>query len=217
MYSGSCWKTLSQHGVEKHQRNSISVFVELLCTLDSRPFFWLIANFGSCPARHEAEQDQFFHATDLFPWHCVTFVNFCTPNWSQDFVLFRGIHEDLAARRPEALLTNCHACSTPPLNFLSLIASAWLFISQTVHSSTLFTEFTGRRSCAITIQASTLVEIVFKWMLVPSVLSNLPPIFSSQRFAETWNFLTLYFFKYTTPSGRASEFQSMVSSGFFFF
>ena len=32
-----------------------------------------------------------------------------------------------------------------------------------VHPSALFAEFTGRRSCAITIQASTAVEIVFKW------------------------------------------------------
>ena len=32
-----------------------------------------------------------------------------------------------------------------------------------VHPSTLIAEFTGRWSCAITIQASTAVEIVFKW------------------------------------------------------
>ena len=32
-----------------------------------------------------------------------------------------------------------------------------------VHPSTLFVGFTGRWSCAITIQASTAVEIVFKW------------------------------------------------------
>ena len=25
---------------------------------------------------------------------CVTFVNFCALNWSHDFVLFRGLHED---------------------------------------------------------------------------------------------------------------------------
>ena len=32
-----------------------------------------------------------------------------------------------------------------------------------VHPSTLFAEFTGRWSCAIASQASTAVEIVFKW------------------------------------------------------
>ena len=29
-----------------------------------------------------------------FSRDCVTFVNFFTLNWSQDFVLFRGLHED---------------------------------------------------------------------------------------------------------------------------
>ena len=33
---------------------------------------------------------------------CVTFVNFCTLDWSQDFVLFRGLMKTSAARRPEA-------------------------------------------------------------------------------------------------------------------
>ena len=57
-----------------------------------------------------------FSTRQTFPWHCVTFVNFCSPNWSQDFVLVRGLHEDLAARRPEALFTNCRIFNAA-LNF----------------------------------------------------------------------------------------------------
>ena len=85
---------LSQYGAEKHQRNSISVLVELLCTLDSRLF-----TTGASRILVHA-----LHATRLgrtnFPtrWtffrDCVASVSFCTLNWSQDFVLFRGLHED---------------------------------------------------------------------------------------------------------------------------
>ena len=40
---------------------------------------------------------------------------------------------------------------------------ARLFTNLMVHPNTLFTEFTGRWSCAITIQASTTVEIALGW------------------------------------------------------
>ena len=49
-----------------------------------------------------------------------------------------------------------------------------------VHPSTLFAEFTGRWSCAITIQASTAVEIVFKW--TASSVLPLEPFFQSFPF-----------------------------------
>ena len=87
-------KILSQDGAENPQRNSISVLVELLCTFDSRLF----------SADTSRTLVHALHATRLgrtnFPtrWtffrDCVTFVNFCTLNWSPDFVHFRGLHED---------------------------------------------------------------------------------------------------------------------------
>ena len=110
-------KILSQYGSEKHQRNSISNLVELLCTLDSR-LFSAGASRILVHALHATRlgRTNFSHAMGFFR-DCVNFVNFCTLNWSQDFVLFHGLHEVLGARRPEAFLTNCHAYSTLPLNF----------------------------------------------------------------------------------------------------
>ena len=96
-----------------------------------------------------------------------------------------------------------------------MFASARLFTNLMVHPNTLFYRIHKKMDfCAITIQASTAVEIVFKWT-ASSVLPLEPflQLFFCQRFrTETWDFLTLQFFKYT-PSGRALEFQSMVSSG----
>ena len=77
----------------------------------------------------------------------------------------------------------------------SLRLLARLFIGLMVHPSTLFTGFTGRWSCAITIQASTAVEIVFK-LFARTVLplETFLQLFFFQRFrtenCETvWDFL----------------------------
>ena len=72
-----------------------------------------------------------------------------------------------------------------------------------VHPNTLFAEFTRRWSCAITIQASTAVEIVFKW--TASCVLPLKPFLQSFPFSVS--------LKPETSSGRALEFQSMVSLG----
>ena len=123
---------------------------------------------------------------------CVTFVIFCTLYWSQDFVLFRGLHEDFGGSSSWStnnLLSRIFNVATEFLSLcfadFSLFASAWLFISLMVHPSTLFAEFTRRWSCAITIQVSTAVEIVLKWT-ASSVLPLEPFLqsFSFQRFAE---------------------------------
>ena len=76
---------------------------------------------------------------------------------SQDSVLFRGLLEDFGGSSSWSML-NQLSCI-----FNVAFVSAWLFISLMVHPCTLLVELTGRWSCAITIQASTAVEIVFKW------------------------------------------------------
>ena len=148
----------------------------LLCTLDWRLF--LGSSLILVHALHATRLGRTrFSTRSTFFRGTVNFVNFCTLNWSQDFVLFRGLHEDFVARRPEALWTNCHACSTPPLNFCHFSLRLDCSSVRRCIQAHFLTEFTGRRSSALTIQASTSVEIVYIWMLVPSVLSNLLPIF----------------------------------------
>ena len=110
-------KILSQYGTEKHQRNSISVLVELLCTLDSRLF-----SAGASRILVHA-----LHATTLrktnFPtrWtffrDCVTFVNFARLIGLKTLCFSVVSVKTSAALRPEAFLPNCHAYSTLPLNF----------------------------------------------------------------------------------------------------
>ena len=128
-------KVLSQYGAEKHQRNSsISVLVELLCTLDSR-LFSVGASRILVHALHATRlgSTNSSHAMDLFQWLC-DFCEFlhvwlvprlCALPWSP-----RRLS---AARRPEAFLTNCHAHSTLPLNFSHFsirldCSSVWLCI-----------------------------------------------------------------------------------------
>ena len=62
---------LSQDGAEKHQRNSISVLVELLCTLESR-LFSAGASRILVHALHATRlgRTNFPCAMDLFPWLC---------------------------------------------------------------------------------------------------------------------------------------------------
>ena len=157
-------KKLSQYGAEKHHRNSISVLVELLCTLDSR-----LLSAGASRILVYA-----LHATRLGKTNfCPCDGTFSMTVWLLwIFARLIGLKtlcssvsmKTSAARRPEAFLTNCHAFSTLPLNCshfsLRLDCSSSCLM---VHPSTLFAEFTGRWSCATTIQASTAVEIVFKW------------------------------------------------------
>ena len=61
-------KIISQCGAEKHQRNSISVLVELLCALDSR-LFSAGASRILVHALHATRlgRTNFSHAMDLFP------------------------------------------------------------------------------------------------------------------------------------------------------
>ena len=127
---------LSHYGAEKHQRNSISVLVELLCTLDPPSFlcreFWYMP---STPTR--LGRTNFSRAMDLSPWLCD--------------VPFSSLHEDFGGSSSWSIHNQ--------LSCIFNVAS----ISLMVHPSTLFAEFTGRWSCAVTIQASTAVEIVSKW------------------------------------------------------
>ena len=163
-------KIISQYGAEIHQRNSISVLVELLCTLDSR-LFSAGASRILVHALHATRLDRTnFPTRWTFFRDCVTFVNFARLIGLKTLCPSVVSMKTSAARRPEAFLTNCHTCSTLPLNFshsalaqFSLRLLARLFTNLMVHQRTLFSEFTGRWSCAITIQASTAVEIVFKW------------------------------------------------------
>ena len=89
---------------------------------------------------------------------------------SQDFVLFRGLHEDFGGSSSSNILNQVSYIFNVATEFESLCFAqfslrllARLFTNLVVHPSTLFTEFTGRWSCASTILASTAVEIVFKW------------------------------------------------------
>ena len=95
MCSGSCY-ILSQYGAEKHQRNSISVLVELVCTLDSRLF-----SGGASRILVRA-----LHATRLGSWIFARLFGLKTLCSSVVSMMTS------ADGRPEAFLTNCHAYST---------------------------------------------------------------------------------------------------------
>ena len=134
MCSGGCQNSLSQYGAGKHQRNSISVLVELLCTLDSR-LFSAGASRILVHALHATRLGMTnYHAKDLFPWPC----DFC-----EFFARLIGLKilcssvvsmKTSAARRPEAFLTNCHTYSTLPLNFShSALRSFTSASGSTVH------------------------------------------------------------------------------------
>ena len=208
-------KIISQYGAEKHNRNCISVLVELLCTLDSRLF----------PAGASRILVRALHATRLgrtkFPTRW-TFFRDCVP--SVNFARLIGLKtlcssvvsmKTSAARRPEAFLTICHTYSTLPLNFSHCSLRLDCSPNLMVHPSTLFLPNS---------QEDGVVQLPFRPALRLRMFSNglLAPSFllnpSSNCFSvsvlelKTWDFLTLQHPKYT-PSGRALEFQSMVSSG----
>ena len=108
---------LSLNTALRNNRNSISVLVELLCTLDSRLF-----SAGASRILVRA-----LHARRLgrtkFPTRW-TFFRDCVP--SVNFARLIGLKtlctsvvsmKTSAARRPEAFLTICHTFSTLPLNY----------------------------------------------------------------------------------------------------
>ena len=120
----------------------------------------------------------------------------------------------LAARRPEAFSTNCHAYSTLPLNFshFSLrldCSSVWWCIRAHFWPNS---------------QEDGVVQLPFRPALqlrlfsnglpTPSFLSNLSfnyfPFSVSLKPETSWPFNSP---STLTPSGRVLEFQSMVSSG----
>ena len=89
-------KIFTQYDAEKHKSNSISVLAELLCTLDSR-LFSADASRILIHALHDTRLGKTNFPTRwtfTFFRDCVTFVIFFTLDWSQDFVLFRGLYED---------------------------------------------------------------------------------------------------------------------------
>ena len=163
-------KILSQYGAEKHQRNSISVLVGLPCTLDSRLF-----SAGASRILVHA-----LHATRLgrtnFPTRWTFFSVtvwllwiFCAPKWSQDFVLFRGLHEDFGGSSSWSILNLLSCMFIVATECLSLFASAWLFISLMVHPSTalrlrLFSHGLRARSFLSSL-SSNLFLSAFRWNL----------------------------------------------------
>ena len=173
---------------------SLSFFVlwtHIFSLLAHREFWYM-------PSTPRSSARPIFPRDGPFFRDCVTFVNFCTLNWSQDFVLFRVVSmKTSAARRPEAFLTNSHAYSTLPLNF-----SHFRF-GLTAHQS----DGASKHTFCLISQEDRVVQIQFK----PSTRTFPTIIF---LLAFRWNLRLLdsfQFFKYT-PSGRAVEFQSMVSS-----
>ena len=149
-------KILSQYGAEKHQRNSISVLVELICALDSRLFSAgasriLVHALHATRLRPIYPRDGPFSVTVWLSWIFARLIGLTT-------VLVRGRHEDFGGSSSWSILNQLSWIFKRCHWFLSLFASAWLFISLMVHPSTLFW---WRWNCAITIQASTEVEIVF--------------------------------------------------------
>ena len=88
-----------------------------------------------------------------------------------------------AARRPEAFLTNCRAFSTLPLNFSHFRFGLTVQQSDGASKHTFCPDSQEDGVVQSTIQASTAVEIVFKWT-ASSVLPLEPFLqsFSFQRF-----------------------------------
>ena len=138
---------------------SLGLFVlwtRVFCLLARREF-WFVPSTPRGSVRPIFPRDGPFSVTVWLSWIFALFIGLktlCSPVVSM---------KTSAARRPEAFSTNCHAYSTLPLNFSHFSLLARLLINLMVHPSTLFAEFTRRWSCATTIQASTAVEIVFKW------------------------------------------------------
>ena len=106
---------LSHYGAEKHQRNSISVLVELLCTLDPPSF--LCREFWYMPSTPRGSVGPIFPVWWTFLRDCVT----CSSPVSM---------KTSAARRPEAFITNCHAYSTLPPSVWWCIPAHFLPSSQ---------------------------------------------------------------------------------------
>ena len=155
-------KILSQYVAEKHQRNSISVLVELLFTLDSR-LFSAGAPRILVHALHATRlgRTNFSHAMDLFPWLC-DFVNFCT----------RGLQEDFGGSSSWSILNQLSCTFNVATDFLSLFASAWLFISLMVHPSTLLPN--SQEDGVVQLPWSALrLRLFSNGLLAPSFLSNL--------------------------------------------
>ena len=112
-------KILSQYGAEKRQRNSISVLVGLLCTLDSRLlsvdasriFFGTSSTPRGSVGKIFPSDVPFFSVTVWLSWIFARLIGLKTLCSS---VVSMGTS---AARRPEACLTNCHTFSTLSLSF----------------------------------------------------------------------------------------------------
>ena len=62
-------KIISQYDAEKHQRKSISVLIDLLCTLDSREFWYI-------PSTPRGSVRPIFPRDGPFFRDCMTFVYF---------------------------------------------------------------------------------------------------------------------------------------------
>ena len=108
---------------------------------------------------------------------------FARLNWSQDFVLFRKLHEDFGGSSSWNILPNCQAYSTLTENFSQFWFRllAWLVISLLVPQSTLLPN-SGH---------DEVVQLAFRYsehcgwdgLRVTSFFSRtIPPIFSFQRF-----------------------------------
>ena len=129
-------KILFQYGAEKDKRNSISVLDELLCTLDSR-LFSAGASRILVHALHATRlgRTKISHAMDLFPWLC----NFC-----DFFARLIGLKTlcssvgDFGGSSSWSILNQLSCIFNVVTEFLTLFASAWLFINLMVHPSTLF-------------------------------------------------------------------------------
>ena len=111
-------KIFSQYGAEKHQRNSISVLVELLCTLDSRLFsagasrILVHALHATRLGRTNFPRDGPFSVTVWLSWVFARLIGLKTLCSSVVSM------KTSAARRPEAFLTNCYDIfNVAPLNF----------------------------------------------------------------------------------------------------
>ena len=95
---------LSQYGAEKHREiasqlslNFFVLWTHVFSLLAHREFWYM-------PSSPRGSVRPIFPMRWTFFRDCVTFVNFCTLNWSQDFVLFRGLHEDVGGSSSRSIL-----------------------------------------------------------------------------------------------------------------
>ena len=206
-------KILSQYGAEKHQRNSISVLIKLLCTLDSR-LFSAGASRILVHALHATRLGRtnfpkrwtFFSVTVWLSWI------FCTLNWSQDFVLFRGLHENFGGSSSWSILNQLSCIFKVATECLvTLLCAVFTSASgSTVHQSDGASKHIFRRIhrkmelCNSPFRPAPRLR-----SFLSSLSSNYFPFSVSLKPETSWLFNSLRF----TPSGRALEFQSMVSSG----